>query len=119
MAATISLLCLRSTLITNDNLWYMASEKERGIKDASWITAFCGWVEALDAEVRNPGGGPGLWGRELQGPGPHVPHWVCYGRGGSLRAICQVGWEYSRGSWAEDTHLGVISTWAAKEAPSG
>lgn len=62
MASTCSLLHLRSTLVICDNSLAMASEKEKGIKAASWVYAFCSWVEALEAETQNPGGRPGLRG---------------------------------------------------------
>lgn len=40
----------------------MESKKERSNKDASWITAFCNWVEARDADTGNPGGRLGFGG---------------------------------------------------------
>lgn len=39
----------------------MESKKERSNKDASWITAFCNWVEARDADTGNPGGKTRIW----------------------------------------------------------
>ena len=47
---------LRSTLIRCGDYLDMESKKERSNKDASWITAFCNWEEALDADTGNPGG---------------------------------------------------------------
>lgn len=47
---------LRSTLIRYGDYLDMESKKERSNEDASWITAFCNWVEALDADTGNPGG---------------------------------------------------------------